>query len=153
MTRGYSVFTGEFKLIYIDGKLWKLINEEPEKFSFVYKGVAITPDDGMIFDFASIPRIAWRLIGPPTGYGKGSNYGPAACIHDYLYMIGCFDREWCDLAFLSAMECLNVDKWRRKSMYVIVRMFGKKYYGRGMNNQPDISILDNLHKKNIKIKF
>lgn len=130
-------FFGTFDVKPIDGKLWSLQNEN-QQWGFIYIGIQITPPDGMVFDFASIPRMAWRVIGPPTGYGKGANYGASACIHDYLYMSGKLTRKECDKCFLSAMKALKVSPWRRQLMFRIVRMFGKKYYNRGFNN-PEIN--------------
>lgn len=75
-------------------------------------------------DFASVPRIFWRIL-PPHG-----PYVPAAVVHDWL----------CDLAgrsgidsptthkvFLEAMEVLQVPAWKRAIMYRAVKWFGPRF--------------------------
>jgi hypothetical protein len=124
---------------YIDGKDWTLINRD---YGWGYETNAhewIIPTNGFSTDFATIEySAAWVVVGPPTGYGKGMNYGPAAIIHDFLYEFGfvfkpgignvAITRKEADLILLEAMEYLYVDKWRRNLMYGIVRMFGGSYW-------------------------
>jgi len=118
-----------------DGRVWTVQNPDG-KFGYNYKGVRIIPRDGFKTDFASIPRIAWRLIGPPTGYGKKANYGPAAVIHDVCYVTRVMGsdpngRKLADRVMLAAMKDLGVSLWRRRLMYRILRLFGRRHYGRG----------------------
>ena len=80
---------------------------------------------GFVTDFASVPRIFWRLIGPPTGYGRDAAYGKAAVIHDFLYFTpGTRSRQDCDDVFLEAMTDLGVSKARRTLMHLAVRVGG-----------------------------
>ena len=82
----------------------------------------ITVPAGFVTDFASTPFfIQWLL--PHTGL-----YGKAACLHDYLYQTGMYEREVCDKIFLEAMLVLGVPEWKAYSMYKAVRIFGNKYY-------------------------
>ena len=77
---------------------------------------------GFVTDFASIPRLFWRVL-PPTG-----SYGKAAVIHDYLYRTGAFTRSICDGIFLEAMCELGVPGWKRRVMFRAVRLFGGSSY-------------------------
>ena len=128
---------------YVNGRVWRVSHEKGPWGLHIHGllggALKIEPYAGMLTDFASIPKIAWQIIGPPTGYGKGREYGPAAVIHDMLYMhMGIpfcspaieFSRETCDLIFRLAMESLDVDEWRRKLMYAAVRAGGWKYFGK-----------------------
>lgn len=75
-------------------------------------------------DYASVPRFLWRLI-PPFGV-----YAPAALVHDYLYRYKKYDRKTCDNIFKEMLKVLRVKLWRRATMYVAVRSFGWKHYGK-----------------------
>lgn len=124
---------------YIDGKDWNLINRNYGWGYETTSGDWIIPVHLFNHDFATIEySAAWVLIGPPTGYGKGCNYGPAAIIHDFLYEFGYvfrpgvgnvpINRKQSDKILLEAMECLNVFKWKRNIMYAVVRIAGGKYW-------------------------
>ena len=77
---------------------------------------------GFITDLASVPRALWSVF-PPHG-----KYAKAAILHDYMYANGYKDKKTADRIFLEAMEVLGVPKWRRKTMYWAVRMFGRGNY-------------------------
>jgi len=79
----------------------------------------IEAPQGFETDFASVPRVFWRIV-PPWG-----RYSPAAVIHDYLYFTGHVPRAEADAVFLTLMERLGVPAWKRSVMYRAVRMFGK----------------------------
>lgn len=75
-------------------------------------------------DFASVPRVFWRIV-PPHG-----KYAPAAVIHDWLCDQagkGGIDSETTHRIFLEAMELLEVPWWKRKVMYRAVRWFGPRF--------------------------
>jgi len=134
MKKLVGAFRGKCHVELIDGLCWIIHNEDKSfKFSLV-TGETVIPRDKEITDFASIPRVFWRLIGPPTGAGKGANYGPAAIIHDELYKLHHFEngipceRKFADMVFYAAMCDLKVDLWRRKLMYLAVRIGGKKHF-------------------------
>jgi len=82
-------FIGKLRLEYIDGRTWRLINpDDPDMFVFILDdGRSIIPPDGMITDFASIPRIVWNIL-PPCGDGPRGKWGPGAVVHDRIYKIG-----------------------------------------------------------------
>lgn len=102
-------------LEYLDGRRWRL----NESFGYTLRtGRRITVPAGFETDFASVPRVFWRVL-PPTG-----DYGKAAVIHDYLYSKGLMPREEADRVFLNAMKDLKVNSFIRRSMWAAVRSFG-----------------------------
>lgn len=108
-------------LEYLDGRNYKVLRP------FVYQvrhGETITVPKGFVTDFASVPRLLWRVL-PPTGH-----YGKAAVVHDYLYRTTSMDytRAEADLVFYEAMEDLGVNAWVSKLMYWAVRCFGRRAY-------------------------
>lgn len=78
----------------------------------------ITVPAGFITDFASIPPWAWIVA---TKLGP---WNRPAILHDYLYFSAIFDRKTADLLFLAAMRDRRVVRWRRKLMYIAVRIGG-----------------------------
>jgi hypothetical protein len=131
--RGQFFGLDKFDPEFIDGKDWKLHNPGGVFGYALVGGERISPPDGFPFDFASIPRVAWRVIGPPSGYGHGANYGPAAAIHDYLYETAKVNGEWigrstADWILLDAMVQLEVHWWRRNLMWECVRVGGVSHW-------------------------
>lgn len=128
-------FFGKFEVEHIDGRKWRIVNPEGKFYFVLIDGRKCTPRDGELTDFASIPRIFWRIL-PPVGDGKDAKYGPAAIIHDELYKLHEFDngvqcsRKTADDVFYAAMRELDVSKWRRDIMYAVVRVGRRKYYHR-----------------------
>ncbi len=55
----------------------------------------------------------------------------AAIVHDYLYATATGTKDQADAVFLEAMTVLRVPLWRRRLMYLAVRLFGRGAYGRG----------------------
>lgn len=84
------------------------------------KGITHIVPIGFITDGASIPKIFWSLVGSPfTGL-----YRRAALIHDYLYFTQTTKRSYADKVFLEAMKVLGVSWWKRRLMWVAVRVGG-----------------------------
>lgn len=111
------MFDSPLDLEYLDGRTWRLIAP------FAYKpliGKAILVPAGFVTDFASVPRVFWRLF-PPTG-----RYGKAAVVHDFLYQFNGVPRERADRIFLEAMTELNVGWFTRHTLYLAVRAGGWK---------------------------
>jgi len=73
---------------------------------------------GFETDFASVPRIFWRVI-PPWG-----RYARAAIVHDYLYASHIVGRKEADKIFLALMRALGVPWRTRTTMYWAVRLGG-----------------------------
>jgi hypothetical protein len=105
-------------LRFNDGRNWTLLTH------FFYDGPqgSWTVPAGFETDFASIPRVFWRLL-PPVG-----RYGKAAVIHDFLYRTGSASRAVADRVFLDAMEVLGVGWLTRHVMFLAVRAFGWTAY-------------------------
>ena len=121
-------FYGRMDLHYVDGRVWELHNPDEHWGMMSREGIHIVPIDGFLTDFASVPRLFWRIF-PPTGNGKGAAYGPAAVIHDWLYQMGdlygeVIERGWADDVFMDGMRALGVSKARRWPIYLAVRAFG-----------------------------
>lgn len=116
-----SSFSTPLHLEYGDGRKWKLILGFRYDTDLLAAGAVYVPA-GFETDFASVPRLFWRLY-PPTG-----QYGKAAVVHDYLYRGSGVSRELADKIFLEAMECLKVHWWTRHTIYRAVRLFGGSAY-------------------------
>lgn len=68
-------------------------------------------------DFASVPRLFWRMF-PPDGV-----YTQAAVVHDFLCDNPDRSQADIDKIFLEAMLVLEVPKWKANTMYQAVRAF------------------------------
>ena len=89
--------------------------------------IEIIIPEGFVTDFASTPKLLYPIF-PPVGI-----YNKAAMVHDYLYSQGCslnISRQEADDFFLQAMEVLKVAKWKRRAMFLAVRIFGKLHFRR-----------------------
>lgn len=96
-------------------------------------------------DLASVPRWVWSLFNIlPFGL-----HAAAAVIHDWLYkhqgfipvlqehidgkwvdINYIFSREECDKMFAHIMREARVAPWKRRSMYLAVRVFGVFYWSK-----------------------
>lgn len=126
-----SSFTKPLIITPIDEKYWKLVEPFEYVLGHIDGDYCVKIHRGFETDFASIPRVFWRILPPWDRYGK------AAIVHDALYsnniiLHRTFDcpekisRKRCDEIFLEAMEVLEVPKWKRIVMFKCVRWFGKK---------------------------
>lgn len=84
----------------------------------------VTVPLGFTCDGASIPRVAWPLIGHPLS----STVIRAGAVHDYLYHHRRINnrrisRARADLEFLDALRVDGVPRWRRWTMWAAVRCF------------------------------
>lgn len=103
------------KLIYSPDDLRELTDDLTAHWS----GYKIRVKAGYRTDGASIPRLAWRLVGHPW-----AQYLPAAIVHDILYETEVWEREMADECFHDLMQCLGVGYLRRKAMWGAVRCCG-----------------------------
>ena len=115
-----------------DGEIRTLI--KPFSYSVGNNKVIIEVPIGFITDGASIPKIAWSIIGSPMT-GK---YIYAAVLHDYCYFIKTFSRKKSDQIFLEAMEILGVSKLKRKIIYYAVRAGGRWAWKKSSKNRSKI---------------
>jgi hypothetical protein len=117
----FGKYVGTVKSEWLqDGRKMKLLED------FLYedpKGLSWKAPSGAIVDGASIPSIAWSVVGTPF-YGK---YRDASVIHD----VACQkkNRNWEDvhLAFYNAMRTSGVSKRKAKIMYAAVYHFGPRW--------------------------
>lgn len=77
-----------------------------------------TVPKGFVTDFATVPRLFWRLI------PKQGDYNRAAVLHDFLYTEKTCSRFLADALFRDVMHEIGVPMWRRVAMFWAVRMFG-----------------------------
>lgn len=86
----------------------------------VYHAIAIPP--GYVFDGASIPRVAWTIIGAPFE----PDFCVAACCHDFMCENAkCYhERMIGDAVFFLLLARAGVPYWRRACMYAAVRAYG-----------------------------
>jgi hypothetical protein len=98
----------------------------------VRSGEVIEVPQNFVTDFASVPRIFWRII-PPWG-----KYSPAAVIHDFLYTVAKCSRFEADDIFLELMTRLGVPLWKRFSMYWAVRLGGEFAWGHPRKENIDV---------------
>jgi len=96
-----------------DGRRGRLL----EPIALLSRCHVINVPRGFVTDFASVPRLFWRII-PPWG-----EYALASVVHDYLCTQGRFPRKEADLIFLDLMKRLGVPLWKRQAMYRAVRLY------------------------------
>lgn len=73
---------------------------------------------GFVTDFASVPRVFWRLFRPD------GDYAYAAVLHDYLYWEQTVERSVADEIFRAAMDDLKIKDWQAEILYRAVDLFG-----------------------------
>lgn len=111
-----KAFPKPLKAKYISKGVWELI----APFQYHNPPIEAEVPIGFKSDGASIPQIAFSLIGGPwTG-----RYAKSALIHDYMYWEHTYTRYKIDRMFLEMMTILGVPWWRRWLMYQAVRLFG-----------------------------
>lgn len=114
----------KFAEIQEDGRTVRLTRD----CKVLVNGHTITVKKDFCSDFASVPRIFWRVF-PPWG-----KYSPAAIVHDWLYVTGGLTRKEADLCFLHGMKELGVPAFSRWSMYRAVRGFAWAIWGKYRDN-------------------
>ena len=90
-----------------------------ENIEFSLAGVTYTIPAGFECDGASIPRLFWRIIGPPIS----CDYIDEAIKHDWLYRVQTESRLTTDRIFFHELgkKGLHI---RRYFIYIAVRLFG-----------------------------
>ena len=120
-----SSFTKPLILKFLDTRkdLFRFELVEPFEYHVgeIGSGDIVSVPQGFRTDFASVPRIFWRIV-PPVGL-----YGKAAVVHDYLYDSRERSRADADKIFLEAMIVLGVPKLQRNLMYRAVRIGGTRF--------------------------
>lgn len=109
-------FTNKIAIEPAGGKLWRITRA----FSYITDGgdrIDIPLD--FVFDGASIPRIAWILIGHPLS----QEYLAPSAIHDWLCKYATWVRIKTDKIFREALRDKGVAYIRRTIMYGCVRIW------------------------------
>ena len=101
-----------------DGENWQLLREVQYVTGW---GLVITIPATFVTDFASVPRILWRIAPPATG-----KHIRAALVHDWLYRTPGVNvtRAQADGIFLAIMEMDGVAWATRQALYMGVRVGG-----------------------------
>lgn len=105
-----------------DGRNWRIQHEY--RFAADSGEVFYIPAGGII-DFASTPRIVWRIYPPATGpYRRG------AALHDWIYKTRqiAISRFRGDTLFVEAMDADGTNVATQRVIYRAVRMFGGSSY-------------------------
>lgn len=133
-----------------DGGRWVVRGEFGYDVGEKDSGDRISVPIGFVTDFASIPRMFWKIL------PKWGKYGNAAVIHDYLYWEGIRPRKECDDIFLEGMEVWYVPLWIRYPMYWAVRWFGSFTYGQEKRKAKKMFVtplleMVEIHKMDLKV--
>lgn len=108
--------------IYWDDKGDKIRFALLDDYKFELDGMSILIPKGYQTDFATVPRLLWSIL-PPIG-----KHNPAALIHDYLYDNRIGSRRWADKVFLEVMLRYSVKLVPAYTMYLGVRLGGKRWW-------------------------
>lgn len=132
-----------------DGKRW-VVRKEFYYYIDKDEGEKIIVPTGFVTDFASVPRMFWKIF---PQWGK---YGNAAVVHDYLYVNQTKKRKDADKIFLKAMEVSGVSLIVRNILYGAVRAFGWLSFKRkgSSKNYPKVEPLSNfisINDMNLKV--
>lgn len=144
-----SSFTTPLRVERLNGQSrWRVLEPFVYEIGELDSGSRIEIPVGFVTDFASIPRGLWNLF-PPIG----GRYDKAAVLHDYLYhgghiLVLDFDvddagrlstyehhsdvtRVGADRIFLCAMKVLGVGRFARWTIYLGVRIGGRRAWRKG----------------------
>ena len=88
----------------------------------------VTPYGTVTKDFtsngANIPRLLWSIMSPAGVLFE------ASILHDYFYDKAIETKQIADTNFYKVAIDFNVSKFKAKSAYYYVKMFGKGNYGK-----------------------
>jgi hypothetical protein len=104
-----------------DGTKWIIKREFDYHVGHEDSGDIIHIPEGMITDFASIPRVLWSIL-PPFG-----RYSQAAVVHDLLCDTRSRPSKETHDMFLEMMTVLGVSRWKKYPMYYGVKYGGPKW--------------------------
>jgi hypothetical protein len=88
--------------------------------TYTVGGMSIAVPAGFEFDGASIPPLAWPIIGSPFD----PRFVRAALLHDWIYSSHLMPRKEADIAFRDILLADGVGDWRAELMYRAVRLAG-----------------------------
>lgn len=99
--------------------LWLL----QKQYRVVINGYDFVMRAGIVFDYASVPRLFWPVV-PPCE----PETAPAALLHDVAYGGELWPRKVCDMLLLGGLRACNVPAWKRAIMTAAVRIGGARPY-------------------------
>lgn len=97
-------------------------------------GQVLSISRGFTWDENSIPWILQPL------FPKSGLYAPSALIHDALYYLTAYDREWADNEYVKWMAATGVSPKQMAFRYWAVRMFGGRWWKRNQTNPSNLCI-------------
>lgn len=114
--------------------------EVAEDIEATYQGVSVWVPKFFQYDGASIPAIAWQLIGSPFN----PRFMVAAVFHDWLYHTHQLDRTATDNLFYDLLRFNHVGSTKATLMRDAVQNFGGWYWN---NDKDDQAYLKRLADK------
>ena len=96
----------------LDNGLWQLVEE--------WDGIPA----GFVTDGGSIPRLLWRVIGPPVD----AQTIAAFIRHDWNYQTARVKRKQADQQLYADLRAAGVSRLRAYAIYAGVRAFGGSHY-------------------------
>jgi hypothetical protein len=112
-----KVFSGDVVLKDVKGKRFAYLVVEPVSYENDFFKIDVK--GGWETDGASVPKFLQNIFAPFADLTI-----EAAIVHDALYMAEALPRKKCDEIFLEIMELSGVPYWKRKLMYIAVRIGG-----------------------------
>lgn len=106
----------------------------------IFKATSIWVPKSFQYDGASIPSMAWQLIGSPFH----PRFMLAAVFHDWLYHTHQFDRDTTDNLFYELLRLSNIGKTKAVLMREAVQNVGGWYW---INDKDDQEYLKRLSAK------
>ena len=104
------------KVQKVDKRSWLILEDWVTPYFTVKKG--------FISNGANIPRLLWSIMSPAGVLFE------ASILHDYFYDKAIETKQVADTNFYKVAIDFNVSKFKAKSAYYYVKMFGKGNYGK-----------------------
>lgn len=124
-----GTFSGKLLVEYNDGRSWSHRVDAAAPFRWTGNLGIVAPPEGLRTDFATIPHL-FAVFLPGPGWGRKARWGPAAVLHDWLYLCQTrpdstpLTRKEADAVFREAMKDLGVSRGYRGIIWAGVRCFG-----------------------------
>lgn len=111
------------KFIYEDGNKEDCFFIFQDIYYTLSNGKKIIIPKGFETDFATIPRLFWRMFPPHL-----KKYRQGAVVHDYLYMTSDIvtSRAFADAEFRKILIKKGTSKWVAWLFWLVIRIFGNK---------------------------
>ena len=130
-------------IIETDSTKYKAVYELLADYKVEYCNKEILIPQFFQYDGASIPRLAWPIIGSP--------YNPklmeAAIVHDWLFYVHILNRNDTNRNFYNMLLNAGMNKRKAKIMWISVQYFG---YCRWANDELDLAYMVKLKQRIIE---